>query len=60
MPEALIARELEMRYASVALVAAKAAGRTDGLSVSLTDIKTVIDDSLKQMHQLLLNVVARL
>ncbi len=60
MPEALLARELDMRYASIALVAAKAAGRTDGLSVSLTEIKTVIDDSLKQMHQLLLNVVARL
>jgi 5'-deoxy-5'-methylthioadenosine phosphorylase len=60
MPEALIARELDMRYASIALVASKAAGRTDGLSVSLIDIKTVIDDSLKQMHQLLLSVVTRL
>ncbi len=60
MPEALLARELGMRYASIALVAAKAAGRTDGLSVSFADAQTVIDDSLKQMHQLLLNVVAKI
>jgi 5'-deoxy-5'-methylthioadenosine phosphorylase len=59
MPEALLARELGMRYASIALVASKAAGRTDGLSVSLTEIKTVIDDCLVQMHQLLLKVVAK-
>ncbi|MFN7096972.1 MAG: S-methyl-5'-thioinosine phosphorylase [Gammaproteobacteria bacterium] len=59
MPEALLARELDMRYASIALVAAKAAGRSDGLGVSLNEMKTVIDDCLLQMHQLLLKVVAK-
>jgi 5'-deoxy-5'-methylthioadenosine phosphorylase len=60
MPEALLARELNMRYTSIALVASKAAGRVDGLSISLDDMKTVIDDSLDQIHQLLLKVVALL
>lgn len=59
MPEALLARELDMRYASIALVAAKAAGRTDGLGVSLAEIKTVIDDCLMQMHELLSKTVAK-
>ncbi|MBY0544047.1 MAG: S-methyl-5'-thioinosine phosphorylase [Gammaproteobacteria bacterium] len=60
MPEALLARELGMRYASIALVASKAAGRSDGLGVSLSDMKTVIDDSLAQMYQLLLQVVGKI
>ncbi|NNM58462.1 MAG: S-methyl-5'-thioinosine phosphorylase [Legionellales bacterium] len=60
MPEALLARELGMRYASIALVASKAAGRSDGLGVSLTDMKMVIDNSLVQMYQLLLTVVNKI
>ena len=60
MPEALLARELDMRYASIALVAAKAAGRTDGLGVSLTEMKTVIDDSLMKMHELLSTIVGKI
>lgn len=59
MPEALLARELDMRYASIALVAGKAAGRTDGLGVSIIDIKAVIDNCLAQMHQLLIKVVEK-
>ena len=60
MPEALLARELGMRYATIALVAGKAAGRTDGLSATLSDMKTVIDNGLLETYQLLLNIVSRL
>jgi 5'-methylthioinosine phosphorylase len=60
MPEALLARELNMRYASIVIVGSKAAGRTDGLSVSIDEIKLVVDASVAKMRNLVSLVVAKL
>ncbi len=60
MPEAVLARELKMRYCSVAVVGSKAAGRSDGLHVDLEAIRTVIDESLDKMRELLTSVIHRL
>lgn len=60
MPEALLARELNLRYASIVIVASKAAGRTDGLSVSIDEIKTVVDASVAKMRSLVSLVVEKL
>lgn len=57
MPEALLARELGMRYSSIAVVGAKAAGRSDGRLIELTDIRRVVDDSLLALEELLQAVV---
>lgn len=58
MPEALLARELGMRYASIAIVGSKAAGRTDGLGVSINQIRNVVHESIEELHKLLAHVIA--
>ena len=60
MPEALLARELGMQYASIAIVGSKAAGRTDGLRVSITEIREVVQDSISSMQKLLQHVIAQI
>jgi len=57
MPEAALARELKMRYATVAIVASKAAGRSDGLHVDIADIHAVVQRSLGKVHELLACIV---
>ena len=58
MPEAALARELHMRYATIAIVASKAAGRSDGLHVDINDIHAVVRQSLGKVHELLAHVIA--
>jgi len=60
MPEALLARELGIKYASIAVVGSKAAGRTDGLGVSISEIHQVVHDSIEELHRLLANVIGRI
>ncbi len=58
MPEALLARELRMRYGSIAVVGAKAAGRTDGRLIDVNDIRRVVNESLVALEALLADVVS--
>lgn len=60
MPEAILARELDMRYASIAIVGSKAAGRTDGLGITVEAIRSVVEQSLEKMRALLYQVVESL
>lgn len=60
MPEAALARELNMAYASIALVGTKAAGKSDGLYVNIEDIKAVIEASMQKMYDFLHEVVKSL
>lgn len=53
MPEAVLARELLIRYGCIAMVGSKAPGRTDGLDISIESIRQVVDDSVSQLHDLL-------
>jgi 5'-deoxy-5'-methylthioadenosine phosphorylase len=60
MPEALLARELNMSYASIAVVGDKAAGRSDGLRNRMEEIKDVVDASMEKMRELLKLIVSQL
>jgi len=60
MPEALLARELNIKYASIAVVGSKAAGRTDGLSISIEQVRKVVNDSVTEMRKLLKQVIINL
>lgn len=54
MPEAALARELELEYAAVAVVANYAAGRaTSRDAVSLEQISAVLDPAMHRVHALL-------
>ena len=57
MPEAVLAREKGMSYASIGIVGTKAAGRSDGLHVDIKQIQGVIGQSMEHMHQLLARVL---
>ncbi len=52
MPEAALARELDMAYASICLVVNPAAGRSESL-ISLEDIHRVVDTGMKDVRALL-------
>lgn len=52
MPEAALARELSMEYASLSLVVNPAAGRSDGL-ISMADIHAVIDAGMTRLKSIL-------
>lgn len=52
MPEASLARELELCYASCAVVANQAAGRGDA-EISMTEIEATLDMAMKQVRALL-------
>lgn len=60
MPEAILARELGMEYATIAVVGSKAAGRTDGLHISTASIRLVVEDSVERMYELLRNVIVQI
>jgi len=60
MPEAVLARELEMNYACVAIVGTKAAGRSDGFNVDVKKMQQVVDASMKQMFDLLACLIKNL
>lgn len=59
MPEAALARELGMDYASVCLVVNPAAGETEAL-ITMDDIRRVLDTGMAQVKQLLAASLRRL
>ncbi|OUR87919.1 methylthioadenosine phosphorylase [Gammaproteobacteria bacterium 42_54_T18] len=52
MPEAILARELNIQYANVSLVVNMAAGRSEGL-ITMDDIQRVLDAGMGQVRVLL-------
>jgi len=56
MPEAALARELGIDYASICLVVNPAAGRADGV-ISMADIHAVIERGMLNVKRLLLEVI---
>ena len=59
MPEAALARELDMDYASLCLVVNPAAGRSDGL-ITMDDIRCVVDTGIIKVRALLTAALAEL
>lgn len=57
MPEAALARELEMDYASICVVANRAAGTTDEL-ITMAAIEQILVDGMSRVRQLLSRVVS--
>jgi 5'-methylthioinosine phosphorylase len=57
MPEAALARELAMEYASLSLVVNPAAGRGDGL-ISMADIQRVVEQGMARVRVILAAVIA--
>ncbi len=60
MPEALLARELDLSYASIAVVGDKAAGRCDGLTDRMEEIQGVVSSSMEKMREWLKLVINEL
>jgi 5'-methylthioinosine phosphorylase len=59
MPEAALARELELDYAAIAVVANSAAGRADSVhGVRLEQIEAVLQASLARVRRIIENLVA--
>ena len=52
MPEAALARELELDYACCAVIANRAAGRGDG-PISMEDIETHLNQGMENVRKLL-------
>lgn len=59
MPEAALARELAVPYASIALVVNRAAG-LDGDSIAFADIMSTLDTGIAEIRKLLLATLDRL
>ncbi|MFO1321513.1 MAG: S-methyl-5'-thioinosine phosphorylase [Burkholderiales bacterium] len=60
MPEAALARELELSYAAMAVVVNHAAGRGSSAErIELDDIRAVMDQSLARVRRILETLVAR-
>lgn len=60
MPEAALARELEMDYATIAVVANSAAGRAGSLhGIRLEQIEQVLQESLGRVRRIIEQVVAK-
>ncbi len=53
MPEAALARELELRYAAVAVVVNWAAGKGNQIAISLSEIEIHIKTGMDSIHKLL-------
>ena len=54
MPEAALARELDLPYAAIALVANHAAGRGDSrTAISLEAISAVLDEAMERVRRIL-------
>jgi len=52
MPEAILARELKLKYANISLVVNMAAGRSEGL-ITMEDIQQVLDVGMVNIRKLL-------
>lgn len=59
MPEAVLARELDLPYASCAVVANRAAGRGDG-EITMEEIRTALEKGMEHVRALLEAVATRL
>ena len=59
MPEAALARELQLPYAAVALVANPAAGRAEGV-ISMEQIREVVGAARHRVEQLLAAVIPQI
>jgi 5'-methylthioadenosine phosphorylase len=60
MPEAALAREIELDYAAIAVVVNHAAGRgASSRGVNLQDIEAVLDRTLVRVRRILEEVVAQ-
>ncbi len=53
MPEAVLARELDLPYASICLVVNKAAGRNEGI-ITMEEIEEVMETGIIEIQQLIL------
>ncbi len=60
MPEAALARELDLCYASIAVVANWAAGRGERETISLSEISRNLEQGMNQVKRLLEVVVTRI
>jgi 5'-methylthioadenosine phosphorylase len=59
MPEAALARELELDYATIAVIANSAAGRADSLhGIRLEQIEKVLQDSLARVRRIIERLAA--
>ncbi|MCX7143034.1 MAG: 5'-methylthioadenosine phosphorylase [Proteobacteria bacterium] len=59
MPEAALARELELDYAAITVIANSAAGRADSLhGIRLEQIEQVLQESLARVRRIIENLVA--
>jgi len=58
MPEAALAREIGLCYATIAVVANHAAGRGGGAGISLSDIAAVLEQAMGKVRPMLAKLVA--
>ena len=59
MPEAALARELELRYAACAVVANRAAGKAAGV-ITMAEIERNLVEGMDQVRKLLARVIPAL
>lgn len=60
MPEATLARELGLEYATIAVVANHAAGRGDSAhAISLDKIEVVLEDAMRKVRRIIEDLVAQ-
>jgi 5'-methylthioinosine phosphorylase len=59
MPEAALARELELCYAAISVVANKAAGRGDG-KITLEEIRSTLASAMMQVREVIDSTIERL
>ena len=57
MPEAALAREIGLCYATLAVVANRAAGRGGGAGISMSDIAAVLEPAMGRVRSLLAKLV---
>lgn len=57
MPEAALARELELCYASLSVVANWAAGRGDGGEITMAEIEANLNQGMDKVRQVMLSLV---
>jgi len=59
MPEAVLAREIGIRYASLNVVANWAAGKNDGQTVEMSEIEATLDETMVQVRGVLSHLLER-
>ena len=56
MPEAALAREIDLRYATCAVVSNRAAGKSDGL-ITMDEIRQTLEQGMEKVKLLLQQVI---